>query len=70
MEALDEMDEELVKEYIRTVKQERRRRATEKIGKVLKSFGKLIPKGVRSPDSLVTNLHLYKPGIRGKTKLR
>lgn len=59
-----------MKEYIRTVKAERSRRTTEKMGKILKVFGKAFPKGIRHPDSLITNLHLYKPGVKGKTKLR
>ncbi len=64
------MDEKLIKEYIRTVKSERRRKSTEKLGSVLRAAGKLLPKGVRNPDSMITNLHLYKPGVRGKTILR
>ena len=64
------MDEKLAKEFISTVKQERRRRTGERMGKLLGAFGKLVPKGVRHPDSLITNRHLYHPGYRGKTRLR
>lgn len=63
------MDEKLLREYIRIVKSERRRRTTESMGKVLGAFGKLIPRGVKHPDSLVRNVHLYHPGYRGKTRL-
>jgi hypothetical protein len=31
------------------------------MGKILSSFGKALPKGIRHPDSLVRNAHLYKP---------
>jgi len=64
------MDEQLMKDYINTVKSEKRRRASDGLGKVLKACGKAFPKGIRSPDSMITNLHLYKPGVRGKTSLR
>jgi len=64
------MDEELIREYIRTVKSEKRRRTSDSIGRVFSALGKLSPRGVRSPDSLVTNKHLYHPGYRGRTKLR
>ncbi len=62
-------DEELIREYIKAVKEEKRRRSTQRIGKILSVFGKVMPKGIRHPDSLVTNLHLYHPGYRGKTRL-
>ena len=39
------------------------------MGKVLSSFGKVIPKGIHHPDSLVRNIHLYKP-IPGKHTTR
>jgi len=64
------MDERLMREYIKAVKDERRRRSTERIGTLLKGFGKAIPKGIRHPDSLITNLHLYQVGRKGTTKLR
>ena len=65
------MDERLVRDYVKTVKAERRRKTTEKMGKILSACGRLVPKGIRSPDSMITNLHLYKPGVRGKkTRLR
>ena len=62
-------DEDLMREYIQTVKQERRRRTTQRVGKILGMFGKVMPRGIRHPDSLVRNLHLYHPGYRGKTRL-
>lgn len=64
------MDEQLIKEYIKTVKSEKRRRAQEGLGKLFRVFGNAIPKGIRHPDSLVTNRHLYFPGRRGRTRLR
>ena len=62
-------DEDLMREYIKTVKGEKRRRTTERVGKVLSVLGKAMPKGIRHPDSLVRNIHLYHPGYRGKTRL-
>ena len=64
------MDEELVREYIRVVKSEKRRKATEGLGKLLKAFGNAFPRGIRHPDSLIKNRHLYHPGYRGRTRLR
>lgn len=63
-------NEDLMRDYIKTVKGERRRRSAERLGKVFKLFGKAFPKGVRHPDSLIVNRHLYHPGYRGQTKLR
>lgn len=67
---MSDISEETAKEYIRTVKAERRRKATERMGSVLGAFGKLVPKGIRHPDSLVRNVHLYKPGMKGRTILK
>ena len=64
------VDEQLLREYIKTVKSEKRRRASESLGKVFRAFGKAFPRGIRHPDSLITNMHLYSPGSRGKTRLR
>jgi len=64
------VDEQLMRDYINTVKSEKRRRATAGLGKVLKACGRAIPKGIRHPDSMITNMHLYSPNRRGKTKLR
>ena len=40
------------------------------MGKILRAFGGAIPKGIKHPDSLVSNSHLYIPGRRGRTRLR
>lgn len=64
------MDEQLVREYIKVVKSEKRRRAQEGLGKLFRVFGRAFPKGIRHPDSLITNRHLYCPGYRGRTRLR
>lgn len=64
------MDEQLMRDYIKTVKQERRRRSMEGIGKVFKTLGRAFPKGVRHPDSMIVNRHLYSPSYGGRTKLR
>lgn len=63
-------DEELMREYVKLQKEEKRRRSSEAMGRLLGAAGKMLPKGIRHPDSLCTNLHLYVPGRRGKTKLR
>jgi len=57
------------KEFVGAVKDLKRMKRNESLGKVLRSFGNVIPKGVRDPDSLVRNQHLYIPGKRGKTRL-
>lgn len=62
-------DEEVMREYIRLKKQERRDKSKEAMGKLLSAAGRAFPKGIRYPDSLVTNVHLYVPGRRGKTTL-
>lgn len=64
------MDEQLLREYVDLLKKERRRRTVAKMGSVLKVFGKAFPKGIRHPDSLVGNRHLYHPGYRGVTRLK
>ena len=58
------------RELIRAVKDLKAMRRGRSLNKVLGAFGKLVPKGIRHPDSLITNLHLYKPGVKGKTRLR
>ena len=62
-------DESLMREYIQTVKGEKRRRSIARLGKILSVFGSIVPKGIKHPDSLVRNTHLYHPGYRGKTRL-
>lgn len=62
-------DEELMREYIKAVKEEKKMRRGEPIKKILSIAGKAFPKGIRHPDSLVTNIHLYVPGRKGRTKL-
>jgi hypothetical protein len=62
-------DEQLMREYIKAVKEEKRMRRGEPLKKILSMAGKAFPKGIRHPDSLVSNLHLYVPGRRGRTRL-
>ena len=64
------MDESLMREYIKLQKEEKRRKTQENMGKILRAVGKAFPKGIRHPDSLVTNRHLYVPGRKGKTVLK
>jgi len=64
------VDEQLIREYIKIVKSEKRRRAQEGLGKVFRAFGRAFPRGIRHPDSMITNMHLYRPGRRGTTRLR
>ena len=59
-------EKELIK-AVKYLKAEKRNRA---LGSFLGAFGKLSPKGIRHPDSLIRNLHLYKAGVKGKTRLR
>lgn len=62
---------ELTRRQIGELKRARRQGSSLGMGKVLGAFGKAFPKGIKSPDSLVTNLHLYKPGLgRKKTILK
>jgi len=49
------------KEFIRSVKDLKKMKRQESARKVFGLFGKAIPKGIRHPDSLVTNRHLYLP---------
>jgi hypothetical protein len=62
-------DEELMRRYIKAVEDEKRMKRTEPMKKVLSFAGKAFPKGIKHPDSLVSNLHLYVPGKKGKTRL-
>lgn len=60
-------EEELVW-AVKELKKEKQRQA---VAGMLSAIGKAFPKGVRHPDSLVTNRHLYMPSKRRyKTKLR
>lgn len=63
------MDKEQ-KEFIKAVRDMKSMRRRDSMGKLLGMFGKAIPKGIRHPDSLVGNRHLYIPGRRGRTILR
>jgi len=62
-------DEQLMREYIKAVKEEKRMRRGEPMKKILSMAGKAFPKGIRHPDSMCVNLHLYVPRRRGKTVL-
>ena len=62
-------DEELMRRYVRLREREEREKRMEPMKKILSAAGKMLPRGIRHPDSLVTNLHLYVPGRRGKTRL-
>lgn len=59
-----------LKELRKIVKDLKGMRRRESVGKILRVFGNAFPKGIRHPDSLVRNLHLYKPGMKGKTILK
>jgi len=63
------MDEQLMREYIKLKKEEKRKSRTDSIGKLLKYAGKALPKGIRNPNDMVTNMHLYTP-MRGKHKTK
>lgn len=45
-----------VKEYVKLMKQEKREKQLQKFEGVLK---KIVPKGIKSSDSIVRNQHLY-----------
>ena len=62
-----ELAEEQISELRRLRRKERLDKTREKLGWVLKN---ITPRGIRHPDSLVGNLHLYIPGRRGRTKIR
>ena len=64
------VDPELMKEYLRERKREKREKSSARMGGFFKAFGKAIPKGIRHPDSLVKNAHLYTGGHKGKTRLK
>jgi hypothetical protein len=57
-------------EFIRAVKDAKKMQVNQRFEGLLRSFGKAFPKGIRHPDALVTNKHLYFPGAKGGTKLR
>jgi len=57
------------KEFIKATKDAKRMEVQKRMGSFLGAFGKLVPKGIKSQDSLVRNSHLYIPGRKGKTKL-
>lgn len=58
------------KELVRAVKDLKRMKRQAATRKFMSSMGNLVPKGIRHPDSLVGNRHLFIPGLKGKTKLR
>ena len=59
------------KSQIRELKAARKEGRGEGLGRILGAFGKAFPKGIRTQDSLVRNLHLYKPRMgRHKTILK
>lgn len=66
--AHEELDKDII-QAAKDIKNERRRQAMSTAFKFLAKNA--MPKGIRHPDSLVTNKHLYFPGVRGpkKTKL-
>lgn len=63
------MDDELMREYIKEKKAERRQKSQAALGRVFTALGKAMPRGIRHPDSLITNMHLYRP-TKGKHKTR
>lgn len=64
-----DVNEALAREYIAERKRERRDRRNEQLGKVFKAFGRALPRGIKHPDSMITNMHLYRP-TKGKHKTR
>lgn len=62
-------DDELMREYVRLKQKEEREKRTEPMKKMLAAAGKMLPRGIRHPDSLVTNMHLYTPK-KGKHKTK
>ena len=64
-----ETNEIVMREYIREKKREKADRRNQSLGRVFKAFGRALPRGIRHPDSLITNMHLYRPS-RGKPKTR
>jgi len=50
-------------------REEARRRRQESVGKIMNMAGKTVPKGIKHPDSLVRNQHLYYGGTFHKGKL-
>lgn len=63
-------DRQALIEEIRALRKQNESGKSSGAQKLLGAFGKAIPKGIRHPDSLVSNSHLYLPGRRGKTRLR
>ena len=63
------MSDSETRELLSAVKYLKAQRAKESMSRVLSTFGKALPKGIRHPDSLVRNAHLYMPGRPGNTRL-
>ena len=66
---------ETVSRHERLIKYEGKQKRQQMIGSIFKKMGGTIPKGIRHPDDIVTNAHLYvgrKPGntSRKKNKIR
>ena len=64
-----DVNEAVAREYIKERQRERRDKRNEQLGRVFKAFGRALPRGIIHPDSLVRNVHLYRP-TKGKHKTR
>ena len=62
-----ELAKQQISELQRLRKQGTQEETRKRLGWVLKN---IMPKGIRHPDETVSNIHLYVPGRKGKTKLR
>jgi len=56
-----------VEEHHRILRSEKAAKRNEKVGRTLAQIGNVMPKGIRNPDDLVVNRHLYM-GRGGKGK--
>ena len=64
------MNDEEMREFTKSVKEYKKIHRGDSVKKILSFAGKMMPKGIRHPDSLVTNMHLYSPRVKHKGKTR
>lgn len=64
-----DVSEEVAREYIKEKKRERADRRNASMGKVFSAFGRALPRGIKHPDTLVRNMHLYRPS-KGRHRTR
>jgi hypothetical protein len=58
-----------LREFAKAVKDQKREKRGEAMKGIFKSLGNALPKGIKNPDDLVVNMHLYTP-MKGKRKTR